>query len=182
MGLSLLDYLHRKLMRAIIRFCRSWKLNTTCGGCQRSWRPRQRRTTGSELSPAGTAENYPGCNPGVLLPPKWTIRESAQSPGTASWVILSRPFGTDRWHKPTQDLRPGLLSARAVQISGLVDPVALILLDKRVLQPVIAKSGWGEGSGRLRNVLSKCFAIELPIVGRFRFFDGRLGFSCPKES
>ena len=76
----------------------------------------------------------------------------------------------------------GRLRIRAVQISGLVDPVALILLDKRVLQPVIAKSGWGEGSGRLRNVLSKCFAIELPIVGRFRFFDGRLGFSCPKES
>src|ERR1700677_3928480 len=27
-------------------------------------------------SPAGTAENDPGCNPGVLLPPKWTIRDS----------------------------------------------------------------------------------------------------------
>jgi hypothetical protein len=36
--------------------------------------------------------------------------------------------------------------SRAVQISGLVDRVALILLDKRVPQPVIAKSGWGEGA------------------------------------
>jgi hypothetical protein len=27
----------------------------------------------------GTAENYPGCNPGVLLPPNWTIRDSGQS-------------------------------------------------------------------------------------------------------
>jgi hypothetical protein len=31
----------------------------------------------------------------------------------------------------------------AVQISGLVDPAALILLDKRVAQPPQAKSGWG---------------------------------------
>jgi len=27
-------------------------------------------------SPAGTAENYPGCNPGVLLSPKWMARNS----------------------------------------------------------------------------------------------------------
>jgi hypothetical protein len=40
-------------------------------------------------------------------------------------------------------LRPGLLSARAVQISGTVDAVALNLLDKPVPRPVMAKSGWG---------------------------------------
>jgi hypothetical protein len=39
-------------------------------------------------------------------------------------------------------------------------------LDKRVLQPVIGKSGWGVWRGRLRRVLSKCFAIELLIIGR----------------
>jgi hypothetical protein len=57
----------------------------------------------------------------------------------------------------------GRLNFRAVQISGLVEPVGLILLDKGVLQPVIAKSGWGVWRGRLRAVLSKCFAIELLI-------------------
>jgi hypothetical protein len=33
----------------------------------------------------------------------------------------------------------------AVQISGWVEPVVLMLLDKRVPQPRQAKSGWGEG-------------------------------------
>jgi hypothetical protein len=28
-----------------------------------------------------------------------------------SWVTFSRPCGTARWHKLTQDSRPGLLSA-----------------------------------------------------------------------
>jgi hypothetical protein len=36
-------------------------------------------------------------------------------------------------------LRPGLSSARAVQISGIVDSVALILLDKVVPRPLMAK-------------------------------------------
>jgi hypothetical protein len=38
----------------------------------------------------------------------------------------------------------------------LVDPVGLILLDKLLLQPGIAKPGWGRRSGRFRNVLSRC--------------------------
>jgi hypothetical protein len=50
----------------------------------------------------------------------------------------------------------GRLKDRAVQISELVDPVVLILLDRLPLQPGIAKPGWGERSGRFRNVLSKC--------------------------
>jgi hypothetical protein len=37
-------------------------------GCTRPARP----------VPAGTAENYPGWNPGVRLPLKWTIRDSGQ--------------------------------------------------------------------------------------------------------
>jgi hypothetical protein len=31
-----------------------------------------------EPSPEGTAENDPVCNPGVLLPLNWTIRDSGQ--------------------------------------------------------------------------------------------------------
>ena len=45
--------------------------------------------------------------------------------------------------KHTQDSRPGLLSTKAVQISGMVDSVALSLLAKLVPRPVMAKSGWG---------------------------------------
>jgi hypothetical protein len=41
---------------------------------------------------------------------------------------------------------PGRLKVRAVQISGLVDSVALILLDKLVLQPDVAEPGCGEGA------------------------------------
>jgi hypothetical protein len=41
---------------------------------------------------------------------------------------------------------PGRLKIRAVQISGLVDSVALILLDKLVLQPDVAEPGCGEGA------------------------------------
>jgi hypothetical protein len=36
----------------------------------------------------------------------------------------------------------GRLNFRAVQISELVNPVGLILLDKLRLQPGIAKPGW----------------------------------------
>jgi hypothetical protein len=36
-------------------------------------------------------------------------------------------------------LRPGLSSARAVQINGIGDSVALLLLDKLVPRPVMAK-------------------------------------------
>ena len=42
---------------------------------------------------------------------------------------------------------PGRLKVRAVQISGLVDSVALILLDKLVLQPGVAEPGCGERGG-----------------------------------
>jgi hypothetical protein len=35
--------------------------------------------------------------------------------------------------------------ARAVQISGLKDPAALIWLGERVLQPAMSESGWGRG-------------------------------------
>jgi hypothetical protein len=38
---------------------------------------------------------------------------------------------------------PGLFATKAVQISGLVDSVALILLDELQLQPGTAKPGWG---------------------------------------
>jgi hypothetical protein len=37
----------------------------------------------------------------------------------------------------------GRLNFKAVQISGLVDSVALILLDELQLQPGTAKPGWG---------------------------------------
>ena len=37
------------------------------------------------------------------------------------------------------------MRVRAVQISELVDPVVLILLDRLPLQPGIAKPGWGSG-------------------------------------
>ncbi len=51
----------------------------------------------------------------------------------------------------TQDLRPGLLSARVVQISGLVDSVGLILLDKRAPRPILTKQvGVGERVAHLR--------------------------------
>jgi hypothetical protein len=56
---------------------------------------------------------------------------------------------------PDPALRAGLLSARAVQISGLVDSVALILLDKLVLQPGVAEPGCGEKRRLIKNVLSK---------------------------
>jgi hypothetical protein len=45
--------------------------------------------------------------------------------------------------------RSGLLSARAVQISGLVDSVALILLDKLLLESGIGKPGWGSATSFL---------------------------------
>ena len=38
-----LDHLHRKLMRTIIRFFSGWKL-TACGDCHRRWRPWARRS------------------------------------------------------------------------------------------------------------------------------------------
>ena len=65
---------------------------------------------------------------------------SQPSPSTSSGQAL-RDWSVMPKH--TQDSRPGLLSTKAVQISGMVDSVALSLLAKLVPRPVMAKSGWG---------------------------------------
>jgi hypothetical protein len=54
------------------------------------------------------------------------------------------------WFHQTQEIRvrPGLLSARAVQISGLSDFVGLILLDKRAPRPILAKQVRGDSEWR----------------------------------
>jgi hypothetical protein len=61
-------------------------------------------------SPVGTAENYPGCNPGVLLPPKWTIRDSGKP--TQDHVLgnfqPSLRDSTSRGSFPTDSLAPAL--------------------------------------------------------------------------
>ena len=47
--------------------------------------------------------------------------------------------------------RPGIFSGRVVEISGLVDSVGLILLDKRAQRPILAKQvGVGERVAHLR--------------------------------
>jgi hypothetical protein len=82
--------------------------------------------------------------------------------------LFSRPYGTFQLVHANPGLRPGLSSARAVQISGLVDSVGLILLDKRVLRPGNAKPGWGSGAADLQtccpNVCDKAPAYR-PIQG-----------------
>ena len=55
----------------------------------------------------------------------------------------------------------GRLKIRAVQISGIVDSVALILLDKLVVEPGRGKPGWVVSEGSFRFVLSNVFAINL---------------------
>jgi hypothetical protein len=53
-------------------------------------------------------------------------------------------YGAETVSKPSRKQVPkGRLNFRAVQISGLVDSVALILLDELQLQPGVAKAGWG---------------------------------------
>ena len=49
---------------------------------------------------------------------------------------------------PHPALRAGLFSARAVQISGLIDSVVLIWLEELVPRPIMWKSGWGGSSKR----------------------------------
>ena len=44
-------------------------------------------------------------------------------------------------------VQQGRLNFKAVQISGLVDSVGLILLDYRVPRPVMTKRGWGSRGG-----------------------------------
>src|ERR1700733_3986407 len=57
-------------------------------------------------SPVGTAENVPGCNPGLLSPQHGLFAIRGSHPGLASWDILSRPYGTSR----ASLLNPGLTS------------------------------------------------------------------------
>jgi hypothetical protein len=65
------------------------------------------RTALSKLSPAGTAERYPGHGPG-LAP---LNRDEEEVPRIASWGIFSRPCGTGRLWNLFPGLRPGLFSA-----------------------------------------------------------------------
>ena len=70
----------------------------------------------------------------------------------------------------TQDYVLGYFQPELSKLAVCSDPVALILLDKPLLQPGTAKPGWGKGSGRFRNVLSRMFAIKLLTVGRSKGF------------
>src|SRR3984885_250017 len=76
-------------------------------------------------------------------------------PGLPSRGIFSRPFGTGPSFSSHPGLRPGLFSARAVQISCLVDSGVLILLDKRMPRPGLGNQVGVSEAEDLRCVLSK---------------------------
>jgi hypothetical protein len=79
----------------------------------------------------------PAKSAGVALPvPDYnSLPSNMNGMDGALWTLEQEPRTV-----PKERLR-----VRAVQISGWVEPVVLMLLDKRVPQPRQAKSGWGEG-------------------------------------
>ena len=80
-------------------------------------------------------------------------------------AISSRPYGTLRLSNFYPGLRPGLSSARADQISGLVEPVGLILLDELVGRPIMWKSGWGSRAAEFET-FSRCFGVWVRIEAK----------------
>jgi hypothetical protein len=63
--------------------------------------------------------------------------------GIAGQSGKSVPQGLYSLRKNSAQVPKGRPRVRAAQISEMIDSVGLILLDKRVLRPGIAKSGWG---------------------------------------
>ena len=86
------------------------------------------RVSGHDFSPAvDVPTNIRALAPGLFA-----------SPGKSRQGLKSLWENFDLQIQP----RRGDLKVRAVQISGVVNFVVLILLDKRVLEPGTAKPGW----------------------------------------